>query len=154
MKRMIRSIALACALSSPVTVWADQPRTPHGDGEPRGARCQPLEKLAQVHAQALGISDATIASMKGIHQAARPDMDKLREAVHKAHKALRDGTGTESQLKTAHEAMHTRMEAVHSQIDGLLTPEQRAKLKEVAAKEGPCGPRGPRGPGRGRGQPA
>jgi Spy/CpxP family protein refolding chaperone len=78
------------------------------------------DRLAS-RAQELGLSAQQLTAIKAAEDAARPELEKLHQ-----------------QLRARHEALRT-------QIDGILTADQRAKLQTMRAQHGRRGFGGPRG---------
>ena len=130
MNRTFKSIALALALLSPATVFAvsSDAGTPRTEHRHRGGGRHFIEKIS-AHAQELGISQATLDSMKATFEAARPDFEKLHQEMRQAHES-----GDEARITAARAAMHARREAVRTKIDGMLTEKQRTAIKELMGK--------------------
>jgi Spy/CpxP family protein refolding chaperone len=75
------------------------------------------------HSQELGLTAQQLEAIKAAEDAARPELEKLAQA------------------------MHARREALRTQVDGILTAEQRTKLKDLRGQmRGEHGRRGPKGP--------
>jgi Spy/CpxP family protein refolding chaperone len=132
MNRTFKSIALALALLTPATVFAVS-----SDAAPTGAEHRHhrggggrhfIEKIS-AHAQELGISQATLDSMKATFEAARPEMEKLHQDLRQAHES-----GDQAKITAAHTAMQQRREALRTKIDGMLTEKQRTAIKELMGK--------------------
>ena len=130
MIRSMKSLVLAGALAAASVsayVLADTPsatqgNTAEGGGKHHGEhrrdhRRFSSDKLVR-HAEELGLTAQQLTAIKAAEEAARPEMEKLLQTLH------------------------TRREALRTQIDGILTTEQRAKLQEMRGKH-----RGGRGPG-------
>jgi Spy/CpxP family protein refolding chaperone len=133
MNRTFKSIALALALLSPATVFAvssdtGTPRAEHRHHRGGGGR-HFIEKIS-AHAQELGISQATLDSMKATFEAARPEMERLHQDLRQAHES-----GDQAKITAAHAAMKQRREALRTKIDGMLTEKQRTAIKEMMGKE-------------------
>jgi Spy/CpxP family protein refolding chaperone len=135
MNRTIKSVALALALLSPASVFALS-----SDAAPSGAEHRHhrggggrhfIEKIS-AHAQELGISQATLDSMKATFEAARPEMERLHQEVRQAHES-----GDQAKITAAHAAMKQRREALRAKIDGMLTEKQRTAIKELVGKGHP-----------------
>jgi Spy/CpxP family protein refolding chaperone len=99
---------------------------PHGRG-PKG----PPTALIERHAQELQIPPATVEAMKNAFEAAQPELQALRERAHAARQAERAGTGSAADTQKAFEALRARHEALRTQIHGMLTPDQRARLEKL-----------------------
>ena len=154
MKTVLLSGALAAASVSGYVLAdapsAEQGEGPQGRGRHGGHRGSPGDMLTR-HAQELGLTAQQLTAIKAADEAARPELEKLRAAVHVQREALDAGKGNADQLKAADQALTARREALRTQIDGILTAEQRTKLAQIRAQR-PEG-RGPRGP-EGRPAPA
>jgi Spy/CpxP family protein refolding chaperone len=89
-------------------------------GKHRGGMMGMSERLG-ARAQELGLTAQQLSAIKAAEDAARPELDKLHQ-----------------QLRARHEALRT-------QIDGILTADQKAKLQAMREQHGRRGFRGPRG---------
>lgn len=151
MKSPFRSLFLAGVLvaATPLVTLAHAPdasgeRPAGAKGEHRGRHR--LSEVVTRHAQELGVSADTIAKMKAAEEAAKPELERLRAAVRTAREKVAAG-GDRAQLDTARQAMHTRHQALREQLKGMLTEEQRTKLRELAFnRRGGHGRRGGPGP--------
>ncbi len=115
-------------------------------GHRRGLHGSFAERLSR-HGAELGITAQQLEAIRGAEQAARPEMEKLFQTVRDQRDAERAGKGNTEQLAAAHKALHARREALRTQIDGILTAEQRTKLQEMRGKmQGKHGRRGHKGP--------
>ena len=149
MKSPFRSLFLAGVLvaATPLVTLAHGPdasgeRPTGGKGEHRGRHR--LSEVATRHAQELGISADTIAKMKAAEEAAKPELEQLHTAVRTAREKVAAG-GDRAQLETARQAMRTRHQALRAQLTGMLTEQQRTKLRELAFNHRGRGGRGERG---------
>lgn len=90
----------------------------------------------------VGLSDETIAKMRAIHKAKRPDIKQAKTLMRDARKQLRrlkkSGSATEAQMIAAREDLkqaRTEMKAIkkemRSEIAAVLTPEELTRLKEA-----------------------
>jgi len=83
------------------------------------------------------LTDAQKEQIKAIHEANKPDPATLdlMKSIRETRKA--GGTITEdqkAQLKQLREGRKSKMEAVHQQILGILTPEQKTQLEAKKAE--------------------
>jgi Spy/CpxP family protein refolding chaperone len=81
-------------------------------GGPRGMMKPSLADRLSRHSQELGLTPQQLESIKAAEQAARPELERLAQALHQRNAELR------------------------KQIDGILTAEQRTKLQELRGKMG------------------
>jgi Spy/CpxP family protein refolding chaperone len=133
MNRTIKTVALALTLLSPVSVFAvssDAGSAPAEHRHRRGGGHHFIEKVTR-HAQELGIAPATLESMKAAFEAARPDFERLHQQLRQAHES-----GDQAKIEAARTAMGERRKALRAKVDGLLTEQQRTKLKELMDKHG------------------
>ena len=132
MSRFTKSLLLAGVLGATsvgttlVVARADGPTAtapaagqPKEGGKHRGGMGM-SERLA-AHAQELGLTTQQLTAIKAAEDAAKPEMERLHQ-----------------QLRARHEALRT-------QIDGILTADQKAKLQAMREQHGRRGFRGPRG---------
>ena len=143
MLRLTRSVLLAGALLMPTLAFADSPpasgTAPAAGDHPghrghRGHRRfmgprKPMSERLAAHAQELGITSQQLAVIKAAEDAARPELEKLHQTMREQREALEAGKGNLEQLKATRQAMHTRHQALRAQVEGILTPDQRAKLE-------------------------
>ncbi|MGH9946625.1 MAG: Spy/CpxP family protein refolding chaperone [Pyrinomonadaceae bacterium] len=79
----------------------------------------------------IDLSDAQKAQMKAIHEANKPDA-ALREEMKTLSAARRAGTATGQQLlrmQTIRNEGKAKRDAIHAQIEAILTPEQKAQIE-------------------------
>jgi periplasmic protein CpxP/Spy len=108
----------------------------------RGGPRRSLGDMLERQAQELGLTAQQLQSIQAAEQAARPELDKLFQAVRDQRQAQ---PGNPEQLAAAHKALQTRREALQAQIDGILTAEQRTKLQQLREqRRGKDGHRGHR----------
>jgi Spy/CpxP family protein refolding chaperone len=93
------------------------------------------ERLTR-EAQELGLTAPQLTAIQAADEATRPELEKLREALRAQRDALEAGKGDVEKMKAAHHALHDRREALRTQIEGILTAEQRAKLKSMCGGMG------------------
>jgi Spy/CpxP family protein refolding chaperone len=74
-------------------------------GKHRGGMRMGMSERLTAHAQELGLTTQQLTAIKAAEDNARPELEKL------------------------HQAMKARHEALRTQIDGILTADQRAKLQ-------------------------
>jgi Spy/CpxP family protein refolding chaperone len=90
-------------------------------GKHRGMGRMGMSERLTAHAQELGLTTQQLSAIKAAEDAAKPELEKLHQ-----------------QLRARHEALRT-------QIDGILTADQKAKLQAMREQHGRRGFRGPRG---------
>jgi Spy/CpxP family protein refolding chaperone len=159
MKKLVKPLLLVGLLagaSVTAIAVADDPSSPNpaapGDqaGSRRGGHRGPHHSMAgrlSRHAQELGLTPQQLEAIKAAEEAARPEMDRLFQAVREQRQALESGQGNADQLKTARQALHARREALRTQVDSILTAEQRSELQQLReARRGKFGHRRPGGP--------
>jgi Spy/CpxP family protein refolding chaperone len=117
----------------------------------------PLDAILERHADELGIDDATLGRIRAIADEVRDDMDAGHDAVRAAHEALRSlaetPDATQAQIEAAARQLGDAEAAVAvlhvttaQRMLALLTPEQRAALRDLAPPPPPQGgERPPRG---------
>jgi Spy/CpxP family protein refolding chaperone len=130
MNRTLKSLVLAIALLAPASVFAASPDNGSPPGEHRGHhRGFRGIRMIEEHAAELGIPQATVDKMKAAFEAARPDFERLRQDMQTARQS-----GDQAKIDAAGTAMRQRHEALRTQIDGLLTPEQKAAVKQFVGE--------------------
>lgn len=112
---LIFAVALAAALIIPNVNAAQDKGEGKGPRGPRGG--QMVERMAEE----LGLSAEQTAKVKAIHEAARPQMEAIRN----------DASLSREQKREKSQAIQKDTEA---KVDAVLTPEQQAKAKEMRAK--------------------
>jgi Spy/CpxP family protein refolding chaperone len=113
---------------------------------PRGGKGHgSLSQRLTRHAQELGLTAQQLTAIQAADEATRPELEKLHQEVRAQRDALEAGKGDVEKMKAAHHALHDRREALRTQIEGILTPEQRTKLKSMRGGMA-MGMRGRRGP--------
>jgi Spy/CpxP family protein refolding chaperone len=130
MNRTLKSLVLAVSLVAPAGAFAatadnGAPAAEHA-GHHRGFHM--YRKIAD-HASELGIPPATLEKMKGAFEAARPDFQRLRQDMQQARES-----GDQARITAAQNALRDRGQALRTQIEGLLTPEQKAAIKQFVGK--------------------
>lgn len=128
MTRTFKTVLLGLALLVPAGAFA----TPSGSGPTpgehrghhRGGRFF-FEKI-QAHAAELGIAPATLDQMKAAFDAARADFEKLHQQMRDARQS-----GDQAKIAAAGKAMQERHQALRAQIEGMLTDQQRAAIKQM-----------------------
>lgn len=133
MNHTLKTVVLALSLLGPASAFAGPSEGGRPAGEHRGRRGgEHFLRVVTDHAKELGISDATLSSMKAAFEAARPEVERLHQQLRDAHQS-----GDEARIEAARTAMRQRHEALRAQVDGLLTEKQRAALKDLMHKEHP-----------------
>jgi Spy/CpxP family protein refolding chaperone len=113
---------------------------------PRGGKGHgSLSERLTLHAPELGLTAQQLTAIQAADEATRPELEKLHQEVRAQRDALEAGKGDVEKMKAAHHALHDRREALRTQIEGILTPEQRTKLKSMRGGMA-LGLRGRRGP--------
>lgn len=107
-----------------------------GRGMHKGMRGGPgAHMLRGLHG--LDLTDAQKEQVRGIMESNRANFEQTREQLRPLHEARRNGTITaeqQTQLDNIRTQMRQNGEAMHQQILGILTPEQRAKLEARKAE--------------------
>jgi hypothetical protein len=85
-----------------------------------------LYKVVAEHAQELGIAPATVESMKAAFQSARPDFERLHQGLQQARQS-----SDPAKIAAAQSALQDRHRALRAQIDGMLTDQQKAGIKQL-----------------------
>ncbi|MFG6439612.1 Spy/CpxP family protein refolding chaperone [Roseateles sp. LKC17W] len=117
----------------------------HGGGPGAMAASGPFGGFGGHMLELVNATDAQRSQIKNIFQAARKDLSGQREAGAKLHQQLAalyaapniDAAAIESlrqQMSAQHEAASKRMSQASIEAARVLTPEQRAKIAEVAKK--------------------
>lgn len=149
--------ALATAAALPLTATAFD----GGSGAVRAHRGHGAGARILRMADELGLSDAQKAEVQGILESARPAAQALRQdmrgTLRALDQAITSGADNDTIAELAIEAHGLRAEGrelkkeVRQQIGAVLTPEQKAELKEMRqARRGERGGKGGHG-GRGGG---
>lgn len=155
LRRTLRAGIVAVALAAGVTLATAAMARPGHHGPHRGGPLAHLERGLQ----ALDLDDATLQTANGIIDAAREEGRSMRTRMRDAHEAMRNLLEQETPDR---DAVLAQAEAIGDlqtearkqelstllQVQALLTPEQRAHLRELAFRRGSRGP-GPNPDGRG-----
>ena len=129
MKRYIKPLVLIGLLGGTTVATfalADAPAgsqsgTASGQMDRREGMWPSMADRLSRHSQELGLTAQQLDAIKAADQAARPELQQLAQALHQ------------------------RREALRTQIDGILTPDQRAKLQQLRSNmRGHHGHHGPR----------
>jgi Spy/CpxP family protein refolding chaperone len=122
MSRTVKSLLLAgllttgAASTAVLVARADAPgdatAAVPGDRGPMGKHRRSMSERLSAKAQELGLSAQQLGAIKAAEDNARPELEKLQQALRARHEALR------------------------TQIDGILTADQRAKLKAMREQHG------------------
>jgi Spy/CpxP family protein refolding chaperone len=126
MKSLLRSALIFALLALPLAAQSDPGRGPHAEGIGR----------------ALHLSEVQKASIQAIRAKHRPDLILRRDAVQHAQidlrTALQDAAIPETRLRTLYDKtagarfdMILAQRSVRLEVQGVLTPEQRAKAAEM-----------------------
>jgi Spy/CpxP family protein refolding chaperone len=106
-------------------------RGTYGRGFARGFRAGMMRSNAGFGLRGIELTDAQKAQINAIREANRPD-EGIREEMRSIMQARRMGTLTEAQqerAKAIREIQRERAEGVRSQIEAVLTPEQKQTLE-------------------------
>jgi periplasmic protein CpxP/Spy len=141
-KAVMTATAIALVAGLAGAVAAQDPGGPggrHGGGRGFGP------ERAGVPLHALELSDAQRTQVREVMQSQREDMQAISTRLREAHKAQREAIETvpvnealvraTSQALAAVETDMALLQArIHSQVWGVLTPDQQAKAKELKAQ--------------------
>ena len=103
---------------------------------------QPIEKVLERHADALGLDAATRTKIRAIAAEAREDeapLDEERRVLHEEMRQLLDGESPKledvmqaaDRIGAAETELKKRQLRTMLEVRALLTPEQRAKLVKI-----------------------
>lgn len=135
MKTVIWSLALAGGLLAALPAQAQE----QGHGEkPRQERRGGGGMNIEAMKERLGLTEEQVAKLKPILAAQREEIAAKRKEL-----------GEDADRQAVMEAMKPIREKYKTQIEAVLTPEQKEKLAAVRER-GPGGPGGPGGQGEGR----
>ena len=107
-------------------VGATEGQWHHGRG---GKGMRSMAGMLTRHAPELGLSPQQVTAIKAAEDAARPELERLHTTLHQQREAAEE-KGDATQLKATRAALHAGHQALRTQIQGILTAEQRAKLAE------------------------
>ncbi len=82
----------------------------------------------------LALTEIQKEQLRAIHQKRFESTKSLREELFTLREKRRAGTITEqdgARARTLHEEMRASMESVKSEVEGILTPAQRAKVEDL-----------------------
>jgi hypothetical protein len=116
----VATAVTAVAMADAPAAGAAGPREGRG---PWGKHGGGMAGRLEAHAQELGLSAQQLTAIKAAEDNARPELEKLQQALQARHQALR------------------------SQIDGILTADQRTRLQALREQHGPHRFHGMRGQG-------
>jgi Spy/CpxP family protein refolding chaperone len=127
MTRTFKTVLLGLALLVPAGAFATPSSSGPTPGEHRGHhRGAFFFHKIQAHAAELGIAPATLDQMKAAFDAARPDFQRLHQQVRDARQS-----GDQAKIAAAEKAMQDRHQALRAQIEGMLTDQQKAAIKQM-----------------------
>jgi Spy/CpxP family protein refolding chaperone len=128
MNRTMKSLVLGLALLAPAGAFAVPSDAGAKVAEHRGHHRGGFHAFRKIerHAAELGIAPATLDKMKAAFEAARPDFERLRQDMHQARQS-----GDQAKIAAAETALRTRHQALRAQIDGMLTEQQKAAIKQL-----------------------
>ena len=120
--------------------WPHEPGGPHGPG-PHWRR-PPFDAVLEREAGRLGLDDAALSRIRAVADAARPESERLAEALHTEQRRLHDLLAADSpdrdaalvqveRAGAARTALEKQRIATMLEIRKLLTPEQRAELVKI-----------------------
>lgn len=101
----------------------------------------PLELVLIEHADELGLSQAQVAQIQALTEAARADLEALHRAAGEAFRG-----GTVAEFLAADEALQERLLALRAAVLGVLTEAQWRALQETLPPPPPGPPGPPPGP--------
>ena len=143
-KKAIGATLVLVTLSVTTLLAQQRPGPPPGQGQGDGP--SPLQRCLQI----LNLSEAQQTQVKGIFDTAAPQLKALHEQLKSDEEALRtaitattpDACAVGNAALKVHsdrEALRAQHESVKTQIEAVLTVEQKAKLEGCMER-----PRGPR----------
>ena len=102
----------------------------------------PLDELLERHAERLGLDDGTLARIREVESASRPEHERLADALHALRREMHDKLGEDAPDREAVMALADRIGAAETELDkhrlstlleirALLTPEQRQELVKI-----------------------
>lgn len=117
-----------------------EPSGPHGPGQ--HGRRPPFDAVLERNAGRLGLDDASLSHIRAVADAARPESERLAEALHTERRQLHDLLSSDSPDRDAALAQVERAGAARTELEKqriatmleirkLLTPEQRAELVKI-----------------------
>jgi Spy/CpxP family protein refolding chaperone len=112
----------------------------HGHG--RKHERPPLDALLERHAERLGLEPATLAQIRGVADAARPEHERLSDELHALRLEMRALLGEDApdpeavmrqadRIGAAETALDKHRLATLLEIRALLTPDQRGELVRI-----------------------
>jgi Spy/CpxP family protein refolding chaperone len=112
----------------------------HGHG--RKHERPPLDALLERHAERLGLEPATLAQIRGVADAARPEHERLSDELHALRLEMRALLGEDApdpeavmrqadRIGAAETALDKHRLATLLEIRALLTPDQRRELVRI-----------------------
>lgn len=138
MRTMVSALAAGLVLTT-ATIFASA-----GHGGPKGDRGPgdgPFDGKGPF--AALDLTDAQKEQIKTLHEQFRASHESQFEQMKTLHDRIRSqkeagdeegAKATRLQIRELHDALHADREALHTQIDALLTDAQKAKLQEMRAR--------------------
>jgi len=136
-------VAMIVVLSAGLAAAQPQPPPPPGGGGRMGPPPPPppLELVLIEHADELGLSQAQVAQIRALAEAARADLEALHRAVGEAFRQ-----GTVAEFLAADEALQDRLHALRAAVLGVLTEAQWRALQQTLPPPPPGPPGPPPGP--------
>ncbi len=141
MKILTKATTVFVALMGALTVTAAIAANHHGGKRGMHAGGMGGERMIEMMAQKLELSDEQKDQMRAIHDEIRPQLRTLREELWESRKALREavnnGASQEEieQMAAAQGNLHSEMIVLHAQIQrrigDILTEEQRLRADEL-----------------------
>jgi Spy/CpxP family protein refolding chaperone len=107
-----------------------------------GHKRPPLDELLERHAERLGLDDTTLARIREVEDASRPEHERLADALYALRREMREKLGEDAPDRDAVMALADRVGAAETALDkhrlatlleirALLTPAQRQELGKI-----------------------
>lgn len=139
------------AVGSGAVAFAQQPQNPLSDGTPRPDHDRMGQSEGHRHGwmgrhrdgefsgmSELNLTEAQSQQQRAIAQRHLETIKSQREELFKLREKRVQGTFTaddEARARALRQEIHNSMQGMHSEIEGILTPEQRAKLEQIRAEQ-------------------
>lgn len=136
-------------LGSGAVAFAQQPQNPAPDGSRRPDRMGQSEghrrggmgrhRGGELRGlRELNLTEDQSQQQRAITQRHLETIKSQREELFKLREKRTQGTFTaddEARARALRQEIHNSMQAMHSEIEGILTPEQRTKLEQIRAEQ-------------------
>jgi Spy/CpxP family protein refolding chaperone len=130
----------ALILSLGTSTFAQQPETPSRPDAPGIGQHRRMRRMAGMRRQMLrrvgerlNLSEAQREQLRGIHQRQFEALKPQREELFNLRQKRRAGTFTDedaARAKLLRQQMHEAMKNTHTEVQGVLTAEQKAQIDE------------------------